>query len=419
MRSDDLRYMGDTRALLVDRGVKFTNAFVTTPSCCPSRASIMRGQYTHNHGLWETSALLGGGYPRFKELGIGKSTVATWLQMGGYTTAYLGKYLNHYEGEERPPGWSRWWAHHGGHGGPTYEVNENGTVRTYDHRELDESDYIAARATAFIENHESRPLFMVAAPLSPHRPTRVASRYEGVPVRLPSKPPSFNEADVSDKPGWAQRAPLSPSAVAAIEEENKERVRSLKAVDDLVSKVVSALSATGELGNTYIVFTSDNGWLGGEHKLGEKGAPYEESIRAPLVVRGPGVPQGRIRSRLVANIDLAPTIAEWAGVSVPAFVDGRSLAPIFSVSQAATWRDALLMEFHGNESTPGYNAIRTTTHLYVEYADGSRELYDLEADPYQLTNVYGQHPDLERELAARLEELRSCAGDGCRTAEEG
>jgi N-acetylglucosamine-6-sulfatase len=281
---------------------------------------------------------------------------------------------------------------------------------------------------------------MYLSPNAPHHPAYYAPRHASMFSDEPlPRLPSFDEADVSDKPRWVQNKPLlSSTKVQKLGNLYRNRLRALQAVDEMTGRLVSALQDTGELDNTYIVFTSDNGIYLGEHRLTQKAAAYEEAIRVPLLVRGPGVPEGATRDELVLNNDLAPTIASWAGVTPPSFVDGRTLLALLSERPSASWRSAFLIEHrrsaeeHANvRAIPDYYAVRTTQHIYVEYpGTGEKELYDLDPanpryDPFQLTNTYKSAPTaLISNLEARQDALRRCAGadasaTSCKTAEDG
>ena len=438
-------------------GTTFQNAFVTDPLCCPSRTTILRGQYAHNHHIFGNGWPLGGSR-KFRELGHEDSTLGTWLQDGGYRTALFGKYMNGYYGKRVPAGWDDWYAISGGHASST--LNENGRIRHYDpeYHHLDDvlseraSDYIARTAGAdppfFTAN---RPFFMWIGTQAPHAPATPALRHEDAfpDARLPH-PPSFDEADVSDKPDWIRdNPPLDQKRIAPMEDLYRKRLQSMLAVDDMVGALIKALHESGELDNTYIFFTSDNGWHAGEHRLTPgKWTAYEEDSRVPLIVSGPGVPAGKTLEALVLNNDLAPTFADLAGAKTPNFVDGRSLRPLLTGDLPLTedWRSAFLVEattellgptavppLSGDPlpkdwrsapredwGRPGLEALRTEDRLYVEYGNDERELYDLREDPYQLNNRYGaEQPDLLRRLRGRLEALRGCSGDACRAAEDG
>jgi N-acetylglucosamine-6-sulfatase len=442
MNATDLKYMPKTQNLLENQGVKFEDAFVTRSLCCPSRTTILRGQYAHNHDVW-TNVYPSGGFWKFHDQGLEKSTIATWLDGAGYDTILIGKYLNPY-GLDRdgkydpttyiPPGWDRWYAWEGTWWGSTtkYNINENGQIVTYQRSKMYDTDLYAQTAENFIRGRTagSAPFFMYLAPNAPHFPASYTPRYASMFTNTPlPKPPSFNEKDVSDKPKWVQSKPLlSSTRVQWLTTLYRDRLRALQSVDEIVGRLVDVLRDTGELPNTYIVFTSDNGIYLGEHRLTTKGAAYEEAIRIPLLVRGPGVPRGVSRSQMVLNNDLAPTFADLGGAKAPSFVDGRSLKPLLSATPPASWRSAFLIEHRSSveehayvRDIPNYNAVRTSRHLYLEYPTiGEKELYDLKADPYELTNIYASAPPmLLGDLKTRLDALKSCAGAECKRAEDG
>ncbi len=408
---------------LVNEGVRFERSFVTTPVCCPSRATFLRGQYAHNHGV--SGDPLTGVWEKFRSSGRERSTVATWLDGAGYATGYMGKYMNGYGGEGAttthvPPGWDRWWGMEDNYQDDTYEVNEDGKIRTYDRSKLHDTDYLSREAEAFVRAREvgARPWFLVVATNAPHEPAHAAERHRDLfrKAQMP-KPPSFNEKDVSDKPTWIRRKPrLGPEGVVKAVALWRQRQRALQSVDDLVGNLVGALADTKQLSDTYVVYTSDNGYLLYRHRVNGKGAPYEESIGVPLLVRGPGVPHGQKRGQIVANTDWAPTIADWAGVQPPDFVDGSSFSPLLG-SSPPPWRERLLVEFL--YSMHIFRTVRTSVDTaYVEYENGDQELYDLDTDPYQLENAYQDaDPAAIANLNDQLKRLEGCARDACRTAE--
>jgi N-acetylglucosamine-6-sulfatase len=445
MKASDLNHMPNTQRLLVDQGVEFTKPWVTRSLCCPSRATILRGQYTHNHRVW-VNVEPSGGFWNFLDQGLENSTIATWLNAAGYDTILIGKYLNRY-GLDRngnraptthvPPGWDRWHAWQGIYAGTgtSYKINENGRIVTYQRSEIHDTDLHARTAVDFIRNTAgNRPFFMYLAPNAPHDPAYFAPRHANMFSNTPlPKPSSFNEADVSDKPEWVQDKPLlSSTQISELTQFYRKRLRALQSLDEMVERLVNALRATGELSNTYIVFTSDNGIYLGEHRLTAKGAAYNASPRVPLLIRGPGVPRGVTRSQMPLNNDLAPTFASWAGVRPPNFVDGRSLSPLLTSSPPATWRTAFLVEhrrtpeeFAYVRAIPNYSAVRTARYNYVEYGTGEKELYDLNADPTELTNIHNSASQrLRSELKARLDALKICAradasATSCKRAEGG
>jgi arylsulfatase A-like enzyme len=445
MKASDLGHMPNTQRLLADQGVEFAKPWVTRSLCCPSRATILRGQYTHNHEVW-VNVEPAGGFWNFFDQGLENSTIATWLNAAGYDTILIGKYLNRY-GLDRngnraptthvPPGWDRWHAWEGIYAGTgtSYKINENGRIVTYQRSLKHDTDLHARTAVDFIRNTAgNRPFFMYLAPNAPHDPAYFAPRHANMFSSEPlPKPQSFNEADVSDKPQWVQNKPrFSSTQISELTQFYRKRLRALQSLDEMVERLVNALSDTGELSNTYIVLTSDNGIYLGEHRLTAKGAAYNASPRVPLLIRGPGVPRGVTRSQMALNNDLAPTFASWAGVTPPGFVDGRSLEPLLSTSPPATWRTAFLVEhrrtpeeFAYVRAIPNYSAVRTARYNYVEYGTGEKELYDLNADPTELTNIYPSASQrLRSGLKARLDALKICARadtstTSCRRAEDG
>ena len=302
LRADDLASMPVVQELLVTQGASFANFFAAAPGCAPARASILRGQYPHSHGVLRGKGEVGG-FGQFYRQGLEESTIATWLQEAGYRTALFGKYLNGYPVEVAlagvaatyfPPGWDEW-AAYTKEGYFRFEVNENGELVRYGSRESAQysTDVLAAKATDFVGRmaQAEQPFFLYLAPRAPHGPAEPAPRHASkFTETLTPRPPSFNEVDVTDKPLWARSIPaLRADQIAVIDEHYAARLRTLLAVDDLVATLIDALRVAGTLDQTYLVFTSDNGYHLGEHRIFlKKGSPYEEAIRVPLVVRGPG-----------------------------------------------------------------------------------------------------------------------------------
>jgi arylsulfatase A-like enzyme len=441
--ADDLDYglfslMPKVRRLVTQPGMEFRNHLVSLTLCCPSRATMLRGQFGHNHGNLDNNGDYGG-FAKFFRDGLEASTFATWLQAAGYRTGMLGKYLNNYPSVESgptyiPPGWDTWWVGQGGnyYGQYWYTVNDNGTTRSYGGAPQDHfQNVLLGRAQQFIRDAAAdppgRPFFLYVAPVLPHKPYRVQPRYTTLfpDARAPRKP-NFNEADVSDKPGWVQRLPLlDAAAVREVDTIYRKRRQCVASVDDMVEALVNTLRDTGQLANTLVIFTSDNGYFHGEHRIpDDKRRAYEEAIRAPLVMRGPGIPAGRVVRQLTGNVDFAPTFAALAGAPTPAFVDGRSLLPLFSGTPPARWRQAYLLEgmpppVVGTDIA--YAGLRTATRQsFVIYDDGEGEYYDLGADPWQLQNRYATMPvDLKGRLTAQLDALKTAKGAALRRLEEG
>ena len=383
-RWDTLSAMPTVQSALVGNGVTFSNAFVVNPLCCPSRASLLTGRYSHS-----TKIYTNGAFRLFDD----SSTLATWLRRAGYRTGFFGKYLNTYAGTYVPPGWSRWVAF-----SPAnvdnyfdYRLNINGSLVARGGLPEDYStDVLAAQAEAFIRTDTTRPFFALFAPYSPHKPATPAPRHQGAfPGLPPWRPASYNEPNVGDKPGWvrAQR-PLDSGAQASLDDFRARQLRSLRSVDEAVARLLDALADTGRLQDTVVVFTSDNGMLLGEHRLIGKQAPYEESIRVPLVIRFDRLATGtRTETRQALNVDLAPTVAALAGVAAPR-AEGRSLAPLLR-NRSVAWRREFLVESLNagpNRDVPTYCAVRGRGYVYVAYGTREEELYDLTVDSDQLLN---------------------------------
>jgi arylsulfatase A-like enzyme len=424
-------YLPKVKALLADRGAVFDNYFVSYSFCCPSRTTAMRGQYPHNHRVVGND-IPSGGFPKFHEMGLENSTIATWLQAAGYHTALLGKFLNHYHPQTDAPvqGWDDWYVPgSNGHTYFDYWMNENGTPVHYGSRPEDYlTDVMTRRTTAIIREQAAAgtPFFIYVAPYAPHSPATPAPRHAGMflDVTYP-RTPAFDEPDVADKPSLVRELPpLAEWELAAIDRHHCERIQSMQAVDDMVESIVATLEETGQLDNTYILYASDNGFHQGEHRMFfGKTTAYEEDIHVPMILRGPGVPEGVKVKPFVLNNDLAPTFAAMAGVTPPDFVDGRNFLPLLTDAEQP-WRQSFKIERRQRETheltgTARFDAIRTSEWTYVEYGNGQRELYDLLRDPFQVQNhIAKADPELVNALSQRLAELATCAGSACRTFED-
>jgi len=448
-----IEFMPNLKQQLVAQGTTLKNFFVNVSLCCPSRANILRGQYAHNTQVL-TNLMPTGGFEKFYALGHESSTVATWLQAAGYRTCYLGKYLNGYPASVSlthvPPGWTEWYSPVAGnpYSNFNYVMNENGKLVRYGSRADDYlTDVVARKSIDFIKRAaaEGQPFFIHLALYVPHSPATPAPRHAQLfpDAQLP-RPPSFNEPDVSDKPSFIRNRPLlTERQIAQMQDLYRKRLQSLQAVDEMLASLIATLQATGQLEHTYIFFTSDNGFHMGEHRLNSgKQTAYEEDIRVLLIVRGPGVPAGRVLEHLTGNIDLAPTFAELGRAAIPDFVDGRSLVPLLRNAPPPldSWRQGFLIEHWTQQrqesfktegvwepldpmereqtqqlAVPQFSAIRTRDSLYVEYVTGERELYDLNTDPYQLENLHAKaDPALIEILSKQLARLAACAGASCR-----
>ncbi|MCW2951432.1 MAG: sulfatase [Conexibacter sp.] len=443
--TDDLdtslvRYMPHVQEL-ARRGVSFSNYFVTDSLCCPARASIFTGRFPHNTGVFTNSGA-DGGWNVFHDRGNENATFATSLQSAGYRTALMGKYLNQYPARAAgpglspyvPPGWSEWDV--AGNGYPEYGYNlaRNDRVVHHGHRPSDYlTNVLAKRGLGFIAESVAaqQPFMLELATFAPHAPATPApqdrNRFAGVTA---PRDASFDEADMSDKPAWIRdHPPLTPDQLTRIDAGFRRRVRSVQAVDRLLARIEQRLVRLGIADRTYVVFSSDNGFHMGQHRLTPgKLTAYEPDIRVPLVVAGPGVPPGQQVDALAENIDLAPTFAKLAGAVPLPGADGRSLVPLMQGFEPFDWRTGVLVEHRGmprspddpdfapagSGNPPTYEALRTASSLYVEYDDGEREYYDLVTDPEELHNIADQ---LTPEHALRLHQavaaMKTCQGPAC------
>lgn len=428
---ESMRVMSKVDELIADEGITFADSIVSFALCCPARATFLTGQYTHNHEVWGNQLPLGG-YESFADQ---ETAMPAALQQAGYETIHVGKFLNGYGSEppvEAPPGWTEWRTeldprtqrYHG------FTLLEDGVERTYDPDEYS-TDVFTELATSAIRRRAGSedPFFLNVSYFAPHAdfslvegitPATPAARhlgtFDGEP--LPESA-AFDEADVSDKPREIRELPrISDDLRATLTSNYARYLESLLAVDEGVEQILAALEETGHLDDTFVVFTSDNGYFFGEHRIPMgKVRFYEPSIRVPLLMRGPGIEAGATRRSLVANIDLAPTILELAGATALRTMDGRSLVPLFDGEGAPEDRWVLLESTKGgpDDLSPDHG-VRTTRYTYVERASGERELYDLDSDPEQLVNRAGD-PDLaavEADLKAQVAALKGCAGTTCR-----
>jgi N-acetylglucosamine-6-sulfatase len=390
MRWDDLRHMPEFRARVADQGVTFSNAFVTTSLCCPSRASFLSGRYAHNHGVWDNTPP-DGGFEAFDDA----DTLATRLD-SEYRTALIGKYMNGYDGTIArgesyiPPGWNDWYGISEGYF--NYLFNDGGALGTRGQNPEDYStDVLKDRAATFLTDAVAgdEPFFLWLSFYAPHAPVRPGPPNLECREIEAYRPPSFNEADVSDKPIAIRRLPLlSNDDQEDVDRKNDGRACTLRAADMALRELLDLLETADELDDTLIIFTSDNGLAVGEHRRESmKVCVYEECIRVPLVISYPPLISAEARGEsdsLALNIDIAPTIYEITGVSPPPDMDGVSLLSVLA-GETESLRERFLLE-HLTIDEFNY-AVRTTTHLYAVHENGEIELYDLTDDPYQLTNL--------------------------------
>jgi arylsulfatase A-like enzyme len=458
-----LDYMPNLRKLMIEHGLSMKDFFITTPTCCPSRTTILRGQYTHNHEIYTSSTV--NGFQKFYLLNYDSSTLGTWLGAAGYQTIFLGKYLNGYpirlDREYVPQGWDEWYSP--GRGKPytgfNYTINANGTLIPYGAQPEEYLlDVLSNQMEAFLRDPQRKdaPFFMFFSTYQPHEPATPATRHADLfgDVQAP-RTESFNEEDVLDKPDSIKLKPLlTPDQINDIDDLYRKRLQSMQSVDEMIAGMFSTLEVTNQLDNTYIIFTSDNGYHLGQHRLfAGKSTAYEEDINVPFVVVGPDIPANTVLDGyLVGNVDIAPTIMDMAGVIPPNIVDGRSLLPLFGANPPAPkdWRQAYLLEYYKDSSddeaasvqlissddssgvleppdfdnmlqtppTLSYHGLRTDKYLYVEYADGFVELYDMKKDLYQLDNIASTaDTHLLAKLSVWLKDLYACKVDTCRQIE--
>ena len=447
--SRSMRVMKIVGKELKRKGVTMKRFYDNFPLCCPSRSTILTGQYAHNHKVLSNSPP-DGGYGVFNEL-HGDNNLAHWMQAAGYETSYIGKFLNGYAEPDEygtvpsdvPTGWDNWHAlaparaqYFG------YTLNNNGSLRQYSEEDEDYStDVFTQKAKRFIRSNAraQTPFFLELGYAAPHgggggEPGRSCNR-AAVPAprhlsTLKGKfrntlPPSFNEADVADKPSTvAEKAALTEGQISDTLRKRRCAWESLLGVDESVGALLKEIERDGIKKNTYVFFLSDNGFLRGEHRIRDnKRYLYEESARVPFIARGPGIPHGESSEDVVVNADLTSTILELGGAAPGLQQDGQSLMPSLLNPDLENGR-AILFEAYAGEQMLG---VRTSRYLYTEW-DGNvnpllpeKELYDTVADPYQLNNLANDpaYLDVVLKLGLELDELIDCAGSNCRGAPSG
>ncbi|HWP32981.1 MAG TPA: sulfatase [Solirubrobacterales bacterium] len=491
--SPRLQTMPNTLRLIAKRGMTFNRYYVSYPLCCPSRVSLLTGRYAHNSGV-KGNVQPNGGYFGFSFRAANSHNLAVWLQNAGYRTIHIGKFLNGYgdepysSGAEMPPGWSAWHSvlkadtNHYFYG---YSLNNNSEIggpygdsgswetREYGVRddvgcpfaplnglpcyyETDVLTNIAAqelRGTSpeqpfYLQLDYTAPHGDFRKPAGPEPAPRNYGWFEGAPYPH-DRSQGFNEGSVNDKPRFIREAPyLSLSDIHTYRVYYDKALESLRAIDDGVREIVNTLGSLHRLRNTYVIFTSDNGFFFGEHRLlGGKFLSYEPSTHLPLLIRGPHIRRNTQSNEIVGNTDIAPTVLELAGAEADKSVDGRSLVPFFHEPDLTTLRPFLFESFvetsdveaqgtiskarlrSRSESGKGgatasllappkdYEGILLGPYKYIAWPDGEKELYDLEKDPYELNNIvripnyFPVRNFLHRELLNRLED---CVGRTCR-----
>ena len=451
-----LGYLPNIDAELVRKGTTFTNTFAALPMCCPSRTSYLTGQYPHNHHVFRNRGPMGG----FDHFDHDESTVAVWMHAAGYRTGIVGKYLNGYGRTDKSgggayvaPGWDTWDALFTASQYNFY-MSRNGTrVKFGSSPDQYQTDVLASLGQGFLQKKtDGRPFFLTLTPTAPHyegpddddddsgATVRPPPRYADTPP-LATIPPeslaSYNEADMSDKPAWMQADGLvDPVGQRA---GYNSKIAAMRGVDDLVGTAVAALRATGHYDDTVLIFTSDNGFQYGTHRRTQKTELYEESIRIPLIIRGPGQTVPRSVDAWAMNIDWAPTILDYGGATPDIEIDGTSLVRFVDTPDPPEGRRTVLIE-HPCDGTamadhPPYDAIRTKDPAFTQDPTGAtvlvyaetlnkrnavvaREFYDLATDPLEDESQHAStDPAMQKvmkALANRLDQLKACVGDGCR-----
>jgi arylsulfatase A-like enzyme len=440
LSSNLVPYMPHVNALM-RRGASFGNYFVVDSLCCPSRSAIFTGEYPHDDGVFTNSGR-DGGYGAFNRFGNQSKTFAVALHNAGYTTAMMGKYLNgYYARDPEPPGWDDWFVAGNGYHEFNYDVRSNNKVSHHGNAPTDYlGDQLDTQAQKFLDKAtgNGKPFALEVATFAPHGPYVPAPRDLGTfPGLTVPRTPAYNLRD-SVGPAWlADRAKITPLLQKAMDVDFERRVEAVQDVDRMIGNLERTLRERGALDNTYFVFSSDNGYHMGDHRLlPGKQTAFDTDIRVPLVIAGPGIkPETKIND-VTESIDLAPTFEAIGGLQAPSWVDGRSLLPLLQGTAGHWPQQAALIEHHAHRKQsrsdpdlqspasgvpPSYEAIRTANALYVEYVTGDREYYNLRTDPYEIHNLIHQTPASVLTAMSRwLHALENCHGsDACTVASQG
>lgn len=430
-RYDDMSTLPEVARRVGDQGATFTRFYSSFPLCCPARATLLTGQYPHNHGVL-SNVQPSGGFKEFRDA----STLATWLDPT-YRTGLIGKYFNQYAPPYQPPGWDEWMVP-----AATYNYTgskwylDRGAGGAYTTMTGYQTDRMADLSVGFIQRNapSDQPFFLYTGIVAPHAgspadpddisgfPTPyVDPKYRDRFAGMRPRDPAFNEADVSDKP--LQPSALTSAEVAGLTETNAQRREASLSAQDAITRVLDALEASGELDDTYVVFMSDNGYILGEHRIrGGKLAPYEVANRIPMMVRGPGITPGTVIDDTSAQVDFAPTVMAMAGQPIPSSVDGQNLLPRLRDPAAVDdTRRAVVIEATNVKATTDplpwlYHGVVSGSWKYIERENGKKELYNLNSDPSELTNLAGDpaYSAKRSDLAALLTTYRWCRGAACR-----
>lgn len=475
--------MPKTMKLVRDKGISFNQYMTPFPLCAPSRASLLSGRYTQNHGVVRIGGPRGG-WQAWQNNPIMYENLPVWLQRAGYETLHFGKFMNNYGGPDGPaetrvpPGWDRW----------VTDATDNSTREFYGYRQnIDgeitprlgfpfydqqggrdpdgcpwlgieicnyHTDSMSIQAEQAIRAAGSDPFYLQIDYHTPHGDSRPpigpepAPRHYDTALRTPGpRPAGFNERDLSDKPGFLRdadsAAPLTGNEINQLDAEFRKSIEALRSVDDGVGRIIRALRETGRLANTYVIFTSDNGFFTGQHRITRgKLLPYEPALRVPFVMRGPGIRPKTRSFEPVANQDVAPTIFRLAGARAALTIDGRSMKRFWLNPKRRSRRPILLSSYQQiTRLIPGdypeeqaepagrkdagaavkspdqnYVGIRLGPYKYIRYENGELELYVLREDPAELENRARdlRYRHIIRYLDRELEKLRGCKGQTCR-----
>lgn len=427
LRYDDMKDLPGLRNFLNNHGKEFSRTYSTYSLCCPSRATFLTGQYAHNNKVKsnttkgkEWGGAQGGYTYAVNNTSVEQDAYPTYFENTNYRTAFIGKYLNGYRGQAVPPGYDYWFAREGSPAGNTYNINgktvKNNIHDTYIYRN---------KALQFISASED-PFVMSIYTDAPHQPANYAPKHEDRKrqKKLNFNKPSFDEADVSDKPAWIRKQDrLKGWEKDRIQKLYQNRLRSMLSVEEMMRDIKDRLKKEGEWNNTYVIFTSDNGFHFGEHRLAQgKRTAYKEDIHIPMWVIGGSVPKDKKDSRIIGNHDFAPTIADMTGVAHKK-VDGSSFLPLIE-GKKVPWRKRLAIEGYESQTTtgrsehPDYNGFVNLHFTYVEYPNGERELYDHRTDPYEIkSRPESFNRPLWKKFAGYSNTLKDCEGASCRKAE--
>lgn len=410
-RADSLWAMDRVQARLVDQGTEFTRAYATTPLCCPARASLLSGGHTSASTGVFANARPNGCTARFPDT----DTLATRFQAAGYATGLVGKYLNDYPevlAPTVPPGWTSFaaiteipgWFHFDVVYGSSTPTQPGQGVAT----RLDTyvTDWQGQAAVSFLQEHGQGDFLLLVSLQAPHPPQMPAPEDEGAFSDHEHRPPSFDEEDVSDKPGWVQDTPrFSQEELDHLDQVVADQLACLLSVDRAVAEVLDTLEEIGAAERTVVVYTSDNGTQWGEHRQQEKGRPYEESVRVPLVVRHPERPgAGQVEALVASDLDLAATLMALAGVQ--GSTEGLDLSPWLAGQQPETWRDHVVIANHARTFFPSWAALVTLDEKLVSYTSSEVEYYDLEADPWEIDSLHLQEAERVEALSRVLDAER-------------